>query len=78
MVAPPSYLVEVLSWRRTPSLEEKGKVKATFGGGRLLGPTFLPEEAQAIDLKEDLGQRPRSKGEKCSRHGSKSQPLIKN
>ena len=41
------------------------EVKDKFRGGRLLGPTFLPEIIQAIDLKIDLGQIPRSEGVCC-------------
>ena len=54
------------------------EVKARFRGGRLLGPTFLPEIIQAIDLKIDLGQIPRSKGVCCFDMDQQSQPLIKN
>ena len=55
----------------------KGKVKATFGGGRLLGPTFLPELIQAIDYEEDLGQIPRSEGVYFFGMDQTSRPLMK-
>ena len=42
-----------------------GRVKAKCRGAPSLWAHVLPKEVQAIDLEEDLGQIPRSKGEYC-------------
>ena len=53
------------------------KVKAKFGGGASLGPCFCQKFIQAIDLKGDIGQIPRSKGGNAQDMDQAFQPLIK-
>ena len=57
-------------------MEENQEVKDKFGGGASLGPRFFQRLIQAIDFKEDLGQRPRYKDGDCFDMDQQSQPLI--
>ena len=73
----PMHYRRALFWRGAPFFGGSDRVKATFRGGRLLGPTFLPQLIQAIDLEEDLGQIPRSEGGNAQDMDQASKPLIK-